>query len=236
LGVEIPSEQVPLLQKEFIRKCNEAGKISIVATHMLDSMTFNPIPTRAETSDVANAILDGDDTVMLSNETAVGEYPVEAVREMRRIANSAEPFVKIHLSVSEMKGVSNAITKSIYHLSRHLPLTKIVAITKSGFTAKMISRFRLRQNILALTNSSAAEKQLSLVYGVQPIFWPKFPKHGKVYHSTIFLLKKGLLKKNDLALFTAGVYTHQEKASNLVAVHKVSDILTFSKKHGYREE
>ncbi len=230
LGMEIPSERVPLVQKEIVRKCNQAGKTAIIATQMLASMVSSARPTRAETSDVANAILDGADCIMLSNETAVGNYPVKAVEEMKRIALETEPFVRHRVQSRKLHGIPDTVSKSIYGISKHLPVKKIIAITKSGFTAKMISRFKPKQEIIAVTNNPCVERKLKIVYGVNPLLMEKIPEKKKIARVAEKCHKKGLLKKNELVAFTAGIYLAEEPSSNAIQLHKVSDLLSHARR------
>ncbi len=225
LGIEIPSEKVPLVQKSIIRKCNQAGKIAIVATQMLASMVSNSRPTRAETSDVANAILDGADCVMLSNETAVGSYPVGATRQMKKIARETEAFVRSHIDKKMLTGIPDVVSKSIYNISKHLAVDKIIAITKSGFTARMISRFKPLQEIIAVTDSQCIERKLKLSYGVKPFYMKKIPEKKKIARVALACFKKGLLEKSNLVIFTAGIYQGKEPTSNTIQIHKVSNLL-----------
>ena len=173
LGVEIPAEQVPVVQKEMIRKCNLAGKPVITATQMLDSMQSNPRPTRAEASDVANAIFDGTDAIMLSGETAAGDYPVEAVQTMNRIALVTEGREEAKTDISSLKpstegDMAEAISQSVAYTARSLSVSTIVAATESGHTAKMISKYRPSAKIIALTFSESQARKLVLAWGVEP--------------------------------------------------------------------
>ncbi|HXX87803.1 MAG TPA: pyruvate kinase, partial [Candidatus Acidoferrum sp.] len=151
LGVEIKLEKVPEVQKSIIRSCNQRGKIVVTATEMLESMTHQPSPTRAEVSDVANAILDGTEVTMLSGETAVGEYPVESVSMMSRIANETEKAVESHIEDEGFVNVSDTISEAVQRICQEMPVDKVVTLTRSGYTARMISRFKLIQPIIAVT-------------------------------------------------------------------------------------
>ncbi len=170
LGVEMPAEEVPLLQKELIRKANTLGIPIITATQMLDSMASCPRPTRAEVSDVANAILDGTDAVMLSNETAVGDYPVEAVETMARIARRIERDYPRRVVDSHMAStIPNAISQAVSTIARQLQAAAILPLTKSGATARNVSKFRPSTTILAITSEVKVARQLQLVWGVNPL-------------------------------------------------------------------
>src|SRR5699024_2964523 len=166
LGVEIPAEEVPVVQKEMIRHLNSVGKPVITATQMLDSMQVNPRPTRAEASDVANAIFDGTDAVMLSGETAAGSYPVEAVRTMANIAVRTETALvgqdAYSLKQYDKSDLSEAIGQAVGHTAKNLNIKLIVAATESGHTARMISKFRPKATILAVTFSKQTARSLAL--------------------------------------------------------------------------
>jgi pyruvate kinase len=225
LGVEVPSENLPMIQKEIIRKCNKAGKLVITATQMLQSMIENPVPTRAETSDVANAILDGTDVIMLSGETAAGKYPVLAVKEMTKIALETEKYVESKVQNADTKSISMAISGSIKELTSILPITKIVTLTRFGFTAKIISRFRLKQQIIAITPDNIIRKRLELYYGVLPLVFPDFPTENRIYKCTRFLFRKKYISRNDLILFTAGVFPAQSGSTNMIEIHHASEMI-----------
>ena len=229
LGVEIPSEKVPLIQKEIIRRCNQRGKIVVTATQMLESMMKNPFPTRAETSDVANAILDGSDAVMLSGETSVGRYPVQSVKVMSRIAREAERAVVSNVQVKGFENISSFISDSVRRIAHGMPLDKIVTITRSGYTARMITRFRVKQPVIAVTYTTKVRDRLHMVWGVEPLAIER-PKVGDlILYVAKILLKKGLLDEDDVVLFTAGIRTTQKHASNLLEIHTVRELLTYGR-------
>ena len=173
LGIEVPSERVPVIQKGIIERCNRAGKPVIVATQMLVSMVDNPVPTRAETSDVATAVLDGADAVMLSDETAVGKYPVEAVRMLDRISKATEKSFSEygHWRVAETADspVEDAIARAACSLALYIRAKAIVAPTQTGSTARRVSKYRPEQPILALCSSPAVARQMKLPWGVLPV-------------------------------------------------------------------
>ncbi len=172
LGVEIPPEEVPLAQKMLITKCRNAGKLVVTATQMLESMITNPRPTRAEASDVANAVYDGTDAIMLSGETAKGDYPIEAVKMMSRIASTAEEAIKDRPNSLEAlePTVTNAMTHASWTVAKDIDTKCIVPVTSSGFSARMVSRFRPKANIIALTDKVSVCRKLNLVWGVEPVF------------------------------------------------------------------
>lgn len=227
LGVEFPSEKLPIMQKQIICGCNRAGKTVIVATEMLKSMIWEPRPTRAETSDVANAILDGADAVMLSDETAIGAYPVEAVWEMNRIAREVEPLVKHNLhSYSPSSSPGDSIAHAAHRICERMPVDKIVTLTRSGYTAQLISRYRINKKIIAVTNSSQVKKRLELVWGVEPVLH-KLPRFHRIPSAAKHLLSEGLVKRSDFVLFTAGMYTPREHATNVLHLHKIGELVDY---------
>jgi len=230
LGVELPPEEVPLIQKKIINDCNQKGKLVIVATQMLHSMTSSPTPTRAEISDIANAVLDGADCLMLSGETAVGKFPINAVRYMSKVALEVEPHIKKRIGRSKTTRISERISRSVFALASSLPVTKIVCFTDSGFTASMIARFRLDVPIYAVTKSELIRRQLMLYFSIIPIvhknnFWTE-----SGIKAIKDLYKKKILSRNDLALFTAGLHTLKEKKTNTIQVHKISDLMEYINK------
>ena len=229
LGVETPSEKVPLIQKEIIRQCNQRGKVVVTATQMLESMMRNPFPTRAETSDVANAILDGTDAVMLSGETSVGRYPVQSVKVMSRIAREAERAVVSNVQVEGYENISNVISDSVRRIAHDMPLDKIVTITRSGYTARMIARFRVKQPVIAVTYTTKVRDRLQMVWGVKPLAIEHPKVKDPILYVAKILLKKGLLDEDDLVLFTAGIRTTQKHASNLLEIHTVRELLTYGR-------
>ncbi|MBD1380096.1 pyruvate kinase [Metabacillus arenae] len=231
LGVEIPAEEVPLVQKELIKKCNALGKPVITATQMLDSMQRNPRPTRAEASDVANAILDGTDAIMLSGETAAGTYPVEAVQTMHNIASRAEQaldYKQILSMHSQLAGMSitDAIGQSVAHTAINLSASAIVAPTESGYTAKMISKYRPKAPIVAVTACEAVSRKLALVWGVEAVNGQKANSTDEVLESSVQRsLESGLVKHGDLIIITAGVPIGEAGTTNLLKVYVVGDVI-----------
>ena len=236
LGVEIEYEKVPIIQKDIIRRCNQRGKIVITATQMLESMVENPIPTRAEASDVANAILDGSDAVMLSEETSIGKYPVECVEMMTKIAREAERIVTSKVATDGFYNISETVSKSINLIASSMPLDKIVTLTRSGYTARMIARFRLKQPIIAVTDNQMVKRQMELIYGVEPVFIRYREARDIILNVAKILEMKRLIRGEDYVLFTAGIRTEKPHESNLIEIHRVSDLLrVFSKKQKLSE-
>ena len=229
MGVEIPPESVPIVQKDLIRKCNKLGKPVITATQMLDSMQRNPRATRAEASDVANAIYDGTDAVMLSGETAAGLYPEEAVKTMRNIAVSAEAaqdYKKLLSDRTKLVETSlvNAIGVSVAHTALNLNVKAIVAATESGSTAVTISKYRPHSDIIAATPSEHTARQLALVWGAYPVI-----KKGRkttddlLNNAVATAVETGRVTNGDLIIITAGVPTGEKGTTNMMKLHLVGD-------------
>jgi len=229
LGVELDVEKVPLIQKSLIRKCNQSGKPVITATDMLESMIYKPIPTRAEVSDVANAVLDGTDAVMLSGETSIGNYPIDSVFMMSRIAKDVEGSVKSQVIEGEFIDISNTISKSIQRISQSMSISKIVTLTRSGYTARMIARFKNSQPILAVTPQESVAKQLELVFGVYPVQIDYLGERDRIVAVAKKLYSMGLITKEDTILFTAAFRTAKKHASNIIEIHNIEEILDFGK-------
>ncbi len=232
LGVEIPLEKVPLVQKQIIRLANLHGKPVITATQMLLSMVDSPRPTRAEVTDIANAILDGTDAIMLSDETAVGNYPLRAVQMMTRIALETEkqypfyPHELMHLlSESSMENlIPEAISHSASVLSRDLKARLIICPTNSGFTAKMIARFRPKSVLLALTPSKQTYYRLALMWGVVPRYFA-IQKHSTrfVENALKHAYREELLQRGDVYVITAGFPFGQLRSTNLITAGIAGD-------------
>ncbi|HLO10963.1 MAG TPA: pyruvate kinase [Pseudoneobacillus sp.] len=231
LGVEIPAEEVPLVQKMLIKKCNKQGKPVITATQMLDSMQRNPRPTRAEASDVANAIFDGTDAIMLSGETAAGNYPVEAVQTMHNIASRAEQALD-HKEILSARSKDNehnmtdAIGQSVAHTALNLDVNAIVTPTESGHTARMISKYRPKAPIVAVTANEITNRRLSLVWGVYPQLGREVTTTDEVLEVAVEeSVNSGLVKHGDLVVITAGVPVGEAGTTNLMKIHVVGGIL-----------
>ncbi|MBT2692868.1 pyruvate kinase [Bacillus sp. ISL-55] len=231
LGVEIPAEEVPLVQKELIKKCNTLGKPVITATQMLDSMQRNPRPTRAEASDVANAIFDGTDAIMLSGETAAGQYPVEAVQTMHNIASRAEQALdhKELLSARSKNtehNITDAIGQSVAHTALNLEVNAIITPTESGHTARMISKYRPKAPIIAATSNDHVLRRLALVWGVYPQLGQKAETTDEMLAIAVDeSVNSGLVSHGDLVVITAGVPVGEAGTTNLMKIHVVGDIL-----------
>lgn len=231
LGVEIPPESVPMVQKDLIKRCNMLGKPVITATQMLDSMQHNPRCTRAEASDVANAIYDGTDAVMLSGETAAGDYPVEAVRTMASIANSAEAAQDYKKLLSErtktqQPNLVTAIGVSVAHTALNLNCKAIIAATESGHTGKRIAKYRPHADIVAVTPYEHVARNLALVWGVHPIVTDGTKNTDDLLNLSVSAtIDKGYASYGDLLIITAGVPTGKAGSTNLMKLHVVGDVL-----------
>lgn len=231
LGVEIRTELIPLVQKEIIRKCNKAAKPVITATQMLDSMQRNPRPTRAETTDVANAIIDGTDCVMLSGETAAGKYPVEAVKTMRDICITTELSDDFEENIYQTEidrkiTTTNAISKSTCTIASQLRAKAIITCTASGNTAKAVSKFRPRTNIIACTINEKVARRLSVSWGVYPIIVDTaYETDELIERAIVGALKENYVQEGDLTVLTAGIPLGVSGTSNLIKVHVIGDII-----------
>ncbi|API90826.1 pyruvate kinase [Virgibacillus pantothenticus] len=231
LGVEIPAEDVPLVQKKMIKQCNTVGKPVITATQMLDSMQRNPRPTRAEASDVANAIFDGTDAIMLSGETAAGNYPVEAVQTMSNIALKAETALD-HQSILKDRSrnvdmtITDAISQSVTHTAMNLSVSAIITPTESGHTARMISKYRPHSPILAVTFSERVNRRLSLVWGVHAVMCKRANSTDEMLDIAVERgLRSGMVEHGNRVIITAGVPVGQSGTTNLLKVHVIGNVI-----------
>lgn len=227
MGVELEPEKVPLIQKSIIKSCNQKGKPVITATEMLESMIEHPLPTRAEVSDVANAILDGTDATMLSGETAVGKYPVESVAMMSSIAVEAEKATHSHVEEEGFDNISDTISNAVQRICRTMPISKVVTLTRSGYTARMITRFKISQPIIAVTPNDGVKRQLELVFGVYPTRVDYQEQKDHILYVANCLHAMKLITDEDIVLFTAGFRTTAKHASNLIEIHKIDELRNF---------
>lgn len=224
LGVEVPPEEVPLIQKYLIEICNNAGKPVITATEMLESMIRNPRPTRAEITDVAHAIMDGTDAIMLSAETAVGKFPVAAVNIMSRVAERIETSLKYEKILAKKRigsfgTVADAISHATCQTAMDLKAAAIITSTQSGSTARMVSKYRSPASIVAITPSERVAQQLTISWGVNPVLAPMAKNIDEMLDLSIEGAKKaGFVKENDLIVITAGVRTGVPGSTNLLQV------------------
>lgn len=233
LGVETPAESVPFEQKRIIKLCNKSGKPVITATQMLESMTHNPRPTRAEASDVYNAIIDGTDAVMLSAESASGQYPVKAVEVMNNIARIAEEHIwdnRIAMPHFDATGdgvesISNLIGEAVFHISEALKPAAIITTTLSGYTAKRVAKERPQTPILCMTPNEVTYRRMALVWGVLPLFVDEFTTIDEMLSVTIRAAHDaGLLQRGDVVVVIAGVPFGVAGQTNLLKVHRVGEI------------
>ena len=228
LGVEIPTEEIPVVQKMMIKRCNEVGKPVITATQMLDSMIRNPRPTRAEVTDVANAIYDGTDAIMLSGETAAGKYPVEAVKTMATIAKRTEQTLDYNRILKENSKNNNTVTDAISHATCStavdLNASAIITSTSTGYTARMVSKFRPNCPIIATTNNEKVMRQLGLSWGVYTVKSKKAINTDEVIENSIDAAKNAkYINNGELVVITAGVPVGVSGTTNLIKVHVISE-------------
>ena len=224
LGVELPIEKVNLLQKEIIKICNAHGKPVITATQMLESMIENPYPTRAEVSDVANAIFDGTDAIMLSGETAIGKYPVQAVEMMYKIAKNVEPKLDRTKNVSYLADddLTDIVSKNVVRIAEVYGVKNILVPTESGKTARMVSRYRPNARIIALASTERVERQLVLPFGVYPCNIGRHVNSSVVFKMTNEFIKKSkLFKKGDKIIIAAGTLEKKGSTSNFIKIMTV---------------
>lgn len=231
LGVEIPAEEVPLVQKHIIKQCIAAGKTVIIATQMLESMIINPRPTRAEVSDVANAIFDGADAIMLSGETAAGKYPVEVVETMARIARRAEDVLPYEDYLREKRflgtsTVADAISYATCTTAMNLDASAILSATHTGHTARLISKYRPQATIIAATPKPRILQKLTIVWGVNPILIEGSSNTDELFEQSVqAALQCGHIKHGDLVVLTAGIPAGTPGGTNLLKVYVVGDIV-----------
>lgn len=230
MGVEIPAENVPLVQKSLIKKCNALGMPVITATQMLDSMQENPRPTRAEASDVANAVFDGTDATMLSGESANGLYPVESVAMMAKIDEKAENTLAengtLQLNRFDKTSVTETIGIAIARAAKNLNIKTIVAATESGYTAKMISKYRPNADILAITFDERTQRGLMVNWGVQPIVAEKPETTDDMFDlAASKAVELGFAKEGDLILITAGVPVGERGTTNIMKIQLIGSKL-----------
>ncbi len=228
LAIEIPAEKVPFAQKEMIRKCNDAGKPVVTATQMLESMIKSPVPTRAEVSDVANAILDGTDAIMLSEETTLGEYPVEAVRVMARVAKEMEDNYPeraiIHSSGKGKTSTTDSITGSVVKTAHDVGAKAIIALTNSGFTARMISRHKPIVPVFSLSANEKTINQLCASFGCIPILTDNWKSVAEAFDIVRKIcLENKIAKEGDRVVIAAGAHTekHNILESNMLLVETI---------------
>lgn len=221
LGVELPPQEVPVLQKSIIKHCNALGKLVITATQMLESMINSPVPTRAEATDVANAVWDGTDVVMLSAETSVGQFPFQAVKMMNDIIINAEQHSEDRVSnfyltpENLQEKLFDSVGKAVVEISKQINAQAIVVFTFEGRTARIISKYKPDSNIIAISNSFDTMNNLCLRWGVTSVYREKIDKeHLAIDDAKELILKENLAHKGDLIIFTAGApYSEKSRAN-----------------------
>jgi pyruvate kinase len=232
LGVEVPLEQVPLIQKDIIRRSNRAGKPVITATQMLESMISASDPTRAEVTDVANSIVDGTDAIMLSGETAVGKYPIAAVEMMDKIAVETEKSLPDGTlqsygyqagSLSVTESVAEAVCRMAYEVGASF----ILCHTSSGSTAKLVSKYRPKTRIIALTSEEISYRQLALSWGVEPLIIPSASKTEEMLINLIdTVVKMGIAQEGDKVVITSGIPVGKPGSTSLIKVHTIGEAIS----------
>jgi pyruvate kinase len=223
LGVEVSPEKVPMLQKQIIEKCNRMGLPVITATQMLESMIREARPTRAEASDVANAIIDGTDAVMLSGESAIGAYPVRAVEMMARIATEVEASISFKAFPAHEPSDSHALSEGATAVARVIKLRAIVVLTTSGHTARLLAAERSKTALFALTTDATVYHSLNLHWGIKPLVVSGVPAtfEGLVDQAGAALRARGLVDAGDKILVIGGVPPGQRRGSNFMKVHLI---------------
>lgn len=231
LGVEIPTEEVPIVQKDLIEKCNRTGKPVITATQMLESMVTNPRPTRAEASDIANAIMDGTDVIMLSGETASGQYPVEAVQMMAKIAVRTEEALSygsllLSQGISLQRSSTDAISHATVQVAHELNAAAIVTSSERGYTPRMVSKYRPQAAIVAVTPHAKTVRRMQLLWGVQAVLGVRSYNSDDMVANTVnSALQAGAIKEGDLVVITAGVPVGLSGTTNMLRVYVVGNVL-----------
>jgi pyruvate kinase len=226
LGVEIPMQEVPLIQKELVRKCKQASKPIIIATQMMESMITNYNPTRAEVNDVANAIMDGADAVMLSGETSVGKFPVRVIESVQKIIKNVEEYEGIYdndyLHINEERFITDAICYTAVELAKKTKAQGIITMTFTGYTAFEISSYRPRADIYVFTGNRKILNQLSLLWGVRGFYFDQFVSTDHSIGASSDMLKEtGYVKEGDLLVHTASVPMQEKGQTNMVKLHKI---------------
>ena len=227
LGVEIPAEVVPLVQKDIIKRCNKVGKPVITATQMLESMINSYRATRAEASDVANSIFDGTDAIMLSGETASGKYPLEAVQTMAKIAKRTEEALD-YVSIFKAKGIgkntntTDAISHATVQISEELEANAIISVTESGYTARMIAKYRPQALVIAVSPRESRVRKMQLLWGVYPLLGPASRNTDELIELSLASAKENnMIHEGDLVVITAGVLAGKPGSTNLIKVINV---------------
>lgn len=231
LGVQIPLERIPLIQADILKRANAGGRISVTATEMLESMTHSPRPTRAEVTDVANAVLAGTDAVMLSGETAIGSYPAKTVATMSSICRSVEEGTlsergELPVSfVGDENQVASAVAQAATQIARNVKANTIVAFTESGNTARLISKYRPEQQVVAFTPNAATQRQMALYWGVIPHEFERADyTDEEMARAAALLEQEGAAVDGELIIMVAGVPPNFQASTNLVKVHRIGEM------------
>ena len=231
LGVQLPLERLPLIQAEILEKASAAGRISVTATEMLESMTHNPRPTRAEVTDVANAVMSGTDAVMLSGETAVGDYPAQTVDAMARICQTIEEGTLAERGehpvafVGDENSVASAVAQAATEIARNVGAKTIVAFTESGSTARLISKYRPEQRVVAFTPNDQTRRRLALYWGVTPHeFVRKDFTDEEIAEASRMLENEGIAERGEAVVMVGGVPPNFQASTNLVKVHRIGEL------------
>lgn len=223
LGAELKISQIPTIQKELIKSCNKLAKPVIVATQILESMIKNPYPTRAEVSDIANAIIDGADALMLSGETTIGKYPEECVKVIKEVSEVTDKQLKTLIPTTTLNSVSEGITRAVVELSTSLKINKIITITRSGYTARMISRLKPKADLIAFSNSKKTVNSLSLSQGVKAYLIEK--QELSINECANELIKNSLINKKDLLIFAGGFNVGKTGVTNMIQINNGETLL-----------
>jgi pyruvate kinase len=229
LGIEIPTEKVPMAQKRIIERCNEVGVPVVTATQMLDSMVRNPRPTRAEASDVANALLDGTDAVMLSGETTIGRYPVKSLQTLVQIiceVESEQSAIPVRpfrpLDENTNLSIARAVARAAREAAQNLDTAAIIAVTASGYTARIVSRYRPSAPIIAITPDRQVQRRLMLYWGVTPLLAPRTHNTDEMIANALEAVQeRGMVEKGDLVAITAGTAGSEPGTTNLLRIHVI---------------
>ena len=232
LGVEVPLEQVPLIQKDIIHRCNRAGKPVITATQMLESMIEAPDPTRAEVTDVANSVVDGTDAIMLSGETAVGKYPIAAVQMMGKIAIETEKSLpdgtlKSYGYQAGSLSVTESVAEAVCRMAYEVGAKAILCHTSSGSTAKLVSKYRPTTRIIALTSEEISYRQLALSWGVEPLLISSASKTEEMLINLInTVVEMGVAQEGDKVVITSGIPVGKPGSTSLIKVHTIGEAIS----------
>jgi pyruvate kinase len=226
LGVQLPLDRLPLIQSDIIKRANTAGRVSVTATEMLESMTHNPRPTRAEVTDVAHAVMSGTDAVMLSGETAVGDHPSETVRAMARICQTIEEGtlseqVAVPFVVGE-NDVASAVAQAATQIAKNVGAGTIVAFTETGSTARLISKYRPPQRVVAFTPNVTTRRRMALFWGIHPhAFERRDYTDDEIAAAATILAEEGMVSPGENVVMVAGVPPNFQASTNLVKVHQI---------------